>query len=726
MPSQTRPVSFDAPQPTQRKQPARLGRAIALGFVAAIVAAVAIVAAMSATLMGEVTRQSFAADTKIITQLQAQGAGGSVRFGKGELLAAQFDLAREGQSDTLVALGAWSIDGTQIALSGEMPKSASALAAKVVISGEAASSADGLTHAAPTRFGKTNDVVGAVVAHWTDRRAAAAITDAAILVAAIGTAVAVAFGLLAVWLLRRLLSAPLAKLTGAVSLLADGKGTSIPGVERKDEIGGLARALTAIHETGLRSARVRSALDSSSARVLITDAAGKVVYMSASLTSLLTAHADAIRKEFVRFDPATLIGAGIDSLGGPINRLALNAAAPRTERMNLGDLDLDLTANPVHDATGAKIGAVLEWTDLTAALRLEREIDRSVAAFAEGDFTQRVTVLADDGRLGVVATRLNEVGEIMAAFVTEIENAAGAIAEGDLTHRMPTGRKGRFHDVTTALTDAMAGLSDLVNQIRQTEGAIQEALGEVESGSSDLATRAEQQAGALGETAASMEEMAASVTATATNAVQASELARQARDRAQQGRAVVTDAVAAMGGIERSSKRINDIISVIDGIAFQTNLLALNAAVEAARAGEAGKGFSVVASEVRTLAQRSSEAARDISGLITESGGKISEGVGLVNSTGSALGGILDAIERVSTTIDDISEASREQSQGLDGINGSLSSMDEMTRRNATLAVNSAESAARLREEARQLASLIRRFQTDEGARDPHKTYKAA
>jgi len=291
---------------------------------------------------------------------------------------------------------------------------------------------------------------------------------------------------------------------------------------------------------------------------------------------------------------------------------------------------------------------------------------------------------------------------------------------------MPTGRKGRFHDVMTALTDAMAGLSDLVNQIRQTEGAIQEALGEVESGSSDLATRAEQQAGALGETAASMEEMAASVTATATNAVQASELARQARDRAQQGRAVVTDAVAAMGGIERSSKRINDIISVIDGIAFQTNLLALNAAVEAARAGEAGKGFSVVASEVRTLAQRSSEAARDISGLITESGGKISEGVGLVNSTGSALGGILDAIERVSTTIDDISEASREQSQGLDGINGSLSSMDEMTRRNATLAVNSAESAARLREEARQLASLIRRFQTDEGARDPHKTYKAA
>jgi methyl-accepting chemotaxis protein len=239
-------------------------------------------------------------------------------------------------------------------------------------------------------------------------------------------------------------------------------------------------------------------------------------------------------------------------------------------------------------------------------------------------------------------------------------------------------------------------------------------LGEVESGSSDLAHRTEQQAGSLGETAASMEEMAASVTANASNAVQASDLARQARVRAEEGREVVSDAVAAMGGIERSSERINDIISVIDGIAFQTNLLALNAAVEAARAGEAGKGFSVVASEVRTLAQRSSEAARDISALITESGGNISEGVGLVNSTGSALSGILDAIERVSTTIDDISQASKEQSQGLDGINDSLASMDEMTRRNANMAVNSADAAARLREEASQLETLVGRFRTDE------------
>jgi methyl-accepting chemotaxis protein len=238
----------------------------------------------------------------------------------------------------------------------------------------------------------------------------------------------------------------------------------------------------------------------------------------------------------------------------------------------------------------------------------------------------------------------------MADFVTEIEAASAPIAEGNLSHRLSTRHKGRFHDVASALTGAMRGRADLISQSQRTEAAIQGAIGEVESGSSDLARRTAQQAGSLGETTASMEEMAASVTANASNAVQASDLARQARVRAEEGREVVSDAVEAMGGIERSSKRINDIISVIDGIALQTNLLALNAAVEAARAGEAGQGFSVVASEVRTLAQRSSAAARDISALILESGGKISEGVGLVNSTGSALSGILDAIQRVSTT----------------------------------------------------------------------------
>ncbi|MFT6773499.1 MAG: methyl-accepting chemotaxis protein [Paracoccaceae bacterium] len=708
-------------KPPHRKAPARLSRAIALGVCAAIITAVALVTAMSAKMMGDVAHKGFARDTQIITELQALGAGGGIRFSKGDLLTEQFAAFRNTQSDWLIAMGAWNAEGEPIAVVGEMPEAAEALALAAMRDAKTVISADGLMQAVPSRFGKTNDVVGAVVAQWSDATASASINDAAVMVGLSGLGVAAAFGVLAVWLLQRGLARPLAALASTVTRLAAGENAAIDGIERKDEIGALSRALTEIYANGLRSARVRSALDSSSARVLIADDEGKITFASAALVKLLTAQASSIQRDVAGFDPDALIGAPLSRLGTPIQRLAENARAAQTERMTLGDMQLDLTASPVVDADGARIGSVVEWTDLTATLRLERDIDTSVAAFAEGDFDKRVQVSADDGRLGVVATRLNQVGEIMATFVSEIEAAAAAIAEGDLTHRMSAAHKGRFHDVTSALTDAMAGLSDLVGQIKRTEAAIQDALGEVESGSSDLARRAEQQAGALGETAASMEEMAASVTATATNAVSASELARQARGRAQQGREVVSDAVTAMSGIERSSKRINDIISVIDGIAFQTNLLALNAAVEAARAGEAGKGFSVVASEVRTLAQRSSEAARDISGLITESGGNISIGVGLVNSTGAALGGILDAIEQVSSTIDDISEASREQSQGLDGINGSLSSMDEMTRRNATLAVNSAEAAARLRDEAMQLGTLVGRFQTDDGAPARHR-----
>jgi HAMP domain-containing protein len=251
-----------------------------------------------------------------------------------------------------------------VALSGEMPDSAAALAAKAVETGGNAASADGLLLAAPTRFGKTGDVVGAIVAQWSDARAAADIHTAAITVGMLGLGAAAVLGLVAVLMLRRGLSTPLAGLTATVTRLAArlaaGENAHIDGVGTKDEIGALARALLAIHQTGRRPARVRSALDCSGACVLIVDAGGKVIHTSAALSTLLDAGADAIRKSAPRFDPKTLLGAPLDVLGAEIPALLTTADGPRTERMEVGAMQLDLTAGPVFDCDRARIGAVVE------------------------------------------------------------------------------------------------------------------------------------------------------------------------------------------------------------------------------------------------------------------------------------------------------------------------------------------------------------------------------
>jgi methyl-accepting chemotaxis protein len=243
---------------------------------------------------------------------------------------------------------------------------------------------------------------------------------------------------------------------------------------------------------------------------------------------------------------------------------------------------------------------------------------------------------------------------------------------------------------------------------------INTATGEIASGAQNLSARAENQAASLEEIAATMEEMSATVKTNAENAFSAQGLSSEASQRADKGGAIVAEAVTAMASIEEGSRKIADIVTVIDGFAFQTNLLALNAAVEAARAGEAGKGFAVVASEVRTLAQRSAEAARDIKNLIQESSHQVSDGVRLVEETGEALREIVEAIRKVSETITEISEASREQSSGVDEITAAITSMDEITQQNSALADESASAAKGLTEQANALLELIRFFKVEQ------------
>jgi methyl-accepting chemotaxis protein len=285
-----------------------------------------------------------------------------------------------------------------------------------------------------------------------------------------------------------------------------------------------------------------------------------------------------------------------------------------------------------------------------------------------------------------------------------------ALASADLTVRMIGDYQGSFLKLKEDSNRMAEQIGAIVGRISAATGSVRNAAGEIDTGASELSTRAESQAASLEETAAAMEEIAATVKTNAENAVEANSLAEVTRGQAERGREVVAETVQAMANIRESSTEIGDIVSTIEAIAFQTNLLALNAAVEAARAGDAGKGFAVVASEVRTLAQRSGEAAKTIKDLIGKSTGHVEAGDRLVGDTDTALTEILEGVRNFARTVEEITDASKEQTTGVEEVSSAVSQMDEMTQQNASMADRSAASARGLTEQSETLVELVRFF----------------
>ena len=290
------------------------------------------------------------------------------------------------------------------------------------------------------------------------------------------------------------------------------------------------------------------------------------------------------------------------------------------------------------------------------------------------------------------------------------------LAGGDLSSRVDRVSHDEFGALITALNEMTDRLKAIVGEVNTAAVTINGSSREIAEGNLHLSQRTEQQAANLEETASNMEEMTVTVRQTAENAKYANQLASGARDEAQQGATIVADAKHAMNEINQSSQKIADITSVVDEIAFQTNLLALNAAVEAARAGDAGRGFAVVAAEVRVLAQRSAEAAKQIKALIEDSVSKVTEGSRLVGDSEQTLAGIVDSITQVSTIVSEISSSSEEQSDGISQVNQAVTQMDQSTQQNAALVEEAAAGAKSLEEQAVALEHLMAFFQLDAGA----------
>ncbi len=375
-----------------------------------------------------------------------------------------------------------------------------------------------------------------------------------------------------------------------------------------------------------------------------------------------------------------------------------------------GDLSRDVDRMP-----GKKAQAIAAVDAVKAGLlAVNGEVKTVVDAAVAGDFGRRGDAQRFSHFYRELVESLNQLMGTADAGLTEIGQLLSAVADGDLTKRADAGLPGQFGQLAADANRTVQQLSGVVTGIRQATDAINSASGEIASGNGNLSARTEQQAAALEETASSMEELTSAVRQNADNARQASQLARDTTSVAIRGGEVVGQVVETMGGITASSHRIADIIGVIDGIAFQTNILALNAAVEAARAGEQGRGFAVVAAEVRSLAQSSAGAAREIKQLITDSVTQVELGSALVDRAGHTMGEIVDSVKRVTDIMAEISAASQEQSAGIEQVNQAITQMDEGTQQNAALVEEAAAAAENLRQQSTALVASVAVFRTDE------------
>ncbi len=430
------------------------------------------------------------------------------------------------------------------------------------------------------------------------------------------------------------------------------------------------------------NARVRIALDRVSVGTMLADMDGKIIYVNDASRQIFRNRSTEIRTQLPQFNAENLLGTSFDTfhrMPSHQRNLLGSLTSTHTADIKIGGAVLRVIANPVMDAGGRRLGTVVQWIDRTQEAAVEAEVEQAVAGALDGDMTVRIPEAGKDGFFKTLSEGVNRLLGNMEEVLRNISAAASEVGTG---------------------------------------------AEEISRGNADLSQRTEEQASSLEETASSMEQMTSAVKSSADNAAQANQLARAARDQAEQGGTVVQSAIAAMNEINTSSKKIADIIGVIDDIAFQTNLLALNAAVEAARAGEQGRGFAVVASEVRNLASRSAAAAKEIKGLIQESVSKVDDGAKLVDASGRVLQDIVAGIKKVTDVVAEIAASSNEQASGIDQVNKAVMSMDEVTQQNAALVEQATAAAQSLNEQAARLTQLMARFQV--GAQAGGASYPAA
>ena len=534
-------------------------------------------------------------------------------------------------------------------------------------------------------------------------------------------------------LVTRYIAQKLSAANDVFARLAEGKFDNHIGEESPDELGQLMHALgqmqgglsarvesdrkaaEAERARATASERIKQALDASSVNVVVADDQHNVIYLNPAAQKLMTVAQADFRTVSPRFDAARLVGENLEVFftdGARQREQIAELRQTANSQFVIGSRTLQIIVNPIVDGDGKRIGTVVEWQDRSQEVAAEKEIGNLVHAVADGKLDQRISIEGKTGFFEVLATGLNGLVTSVADVVSELNRLVQGANDGDLTRSMDLeGKTGLYVSIGTGVNSLVGNMARVVSEVKGMAAQVQMGAEEISRGNTNLSQRTEEQASSLEETASSMEQMTSTVRQTADNAGQANQLALAARQQAEKGGAVVSNAVAAMGGINAASKKIADIIGVIDEIAFQTNLLALNAAVEAARAGEQGRGFAVVATEVRNLAGRSATAAKEIKALIQDSVAKVDEGSRLVDESGKTLEEIVNAVKKVTDIVAEIAAASREQSSGIEQVNKAVMQMDEGTQQNAALVEEAAAASQAIVEQVISLNTLVARYQ---------------
>jgi len=464
--------------------------------------------------------------------------------------------------------------------------------------------------------------------------------------------------------------------------------------------------------------RLTSAVEGMTTNIMMADREGNIVYANPAVTKMLRRREAQLKAVLPSFSVDTMVGSNFDSFhknpAHQQNLLSNPDNMPYSTQISVAGLMFELTAIALLDEQGNHVGSAVQWLDVTEQKDAENQVDAMIRDAISGQLDSRIDTSEYEGFMKGLGDNINNLMNAIVEPINDAIDIAQALANGDLTKNMDGQYAGEFLALANAMNGSIDNLNKMVEEIRSASSGVFDAAREIAVGNNELSHRTESQASSLEETASAMEELTSTVQQNAENATEASKLAGSVMTKASNGGAVVKSAIEAMSDINKSSKKIADIISVIDEIAFQTNLLALNAAVEAARAGEQGRGFAVVAAEVRNLAQRSAGAAKEIKGLINDSVDAVGQGTKLVDETGQTFSELVNAVEDVSNMISDIDSAGKEQSAGIGEVSAAVSQMDEMTQQNAALVEQASASSKSMEDQAQMLLEQVSFFNNGE------------